>query len=198
MTVKGRSGMGNRKVSVSRLDPTKKATAEEVALVIEQGARYLEFLTNQRKKLYNTCASLDDFIEANALQGISYEKFSYANNSLSPDSISRILESSEKQLRDSQEEYKEYLFLLTQEEEKYLKIYRAYTTLPLDDSKLLESFYVERKEAHEIIEDVFKGQIKLRAFWKRKSKALELVAERCHYTPYEGDWDTLKHLMEVI
>ena len=83
--------MGNRKVSVSRLDPTKQATAEEVALVIEQGSSYLEFLTDQRKKLYNTCATLDDFIEANALQGISYEKLSRANNSLNPDSISHIL-----------------------------------------------------------------------------------------------------------
>ena len=190
--------MGNRKVSVSRLDPTKQATAEEVALVIEQGSSYLEFLTDQRKKLYNTCATLDDFIEANALQGISYEKLNRANNSLNPDSISRILESSEKQLRESQKEYKDHLFLLTQEEEKYLKIYRAYTTLPLDDCRLLESFYAEGKEAHEIIRDVFKGQIKLRTFWKRKSKALELVAERCHYNPFEGDRETMKRLMEVI
>lgn len=190
--------MGNRKVSVYRLDPTKQTTAEEVALVVEQGSSYLEFLTNQRKKLYNTCATLNDFIDANALQGISYEKFSMANNSLNPDSIARILEFSEKQLRESQKEYNEELFLLTKEEEKYLKIYRAYNTLPLDDCRLLESFYAEGKEAHEIIRDVFKGQIKLRAFWRRKAKALELVAERCHYNPVEGDHDTMKHLMEVI
>lgn len=177
--------MSNKRIQSIRLDPMKKATADEVALVIEQGNSYLQAISSKRQKLYKMCETFNETIESLSLKGMRYDLDGGDIRPDGHDGILRILLASEKQMREHERVIFEDLQYLSYEEEKFFAIYRAYTSLRSKDVRMLEAFYADGKEAGVIIKEIYKGNCAIQTFWKRKKEALNRAADNCTYTPTE-------------
>lgn len=162
------------------LDPTIRTTPEEAALVIEQGFNYLDAIAEKKRRLYETRATIDEIIEVQALKGISYGTVGGGGTK---DKLFQILSSSEYQMKQYMESFGQELYLISQEEEKFFCIHRAYLNLPMNEYRLLELFYNKKMDRQEIINTLFQGVITDRTLYRKKNKCLKKIADKCIYTP---------------
>lgn len=170
--------MDERIMTASRVDPTKPVTEEEVLLVIRTHDTYLRGFTQRRVGLLSMAESIDDLIHSVSLRSTSAtDDIRVQGGRSSYDTIYRIYETVEKQMKDQADEVWKGLWLLDAEERKFTTIWGCFMSADPEDVQLLTQLCYQKKSVKEIRAEFRGGIMSEQGIYKRRRNAIRKIKD---------------------